>query len=64
MHYVTTFALAPGHDPNLYLPALVNQNGNNKSQLLHIVLLLLFLLSNSFATVIVDRNETKGNFRL
>ena len=35
--------------------------GNNKIQRLHIMWLLLFLLSNSFITVIVERNETKGN---
>ena len=34
--------------------------GNNKSQRLH-MLLFLFLLSNFFATAIVDRKETKGN---
>ena len=31
------------------------------SQRLHITLLFLFLLSNSFVTVIINRNETKGN---
>ena len=34
---------------------------SNKSQSLRIMLLSLFLLSNSFVTVLVDRNETKIN---
>ena len=37
---------------NLHLLALANQNTDNKSQRLHIMLLYLFLLSNSFVTVI------------
>ena len=45
---------------NSHLPALTNYNRNNKSQKLY-MLLFLSLLSNSFVTVIVDRNEIKGN---
>ena len=36
---------------NLYLQALANQNRDNKSQRLHIMLLYLLLLPNSFVTV-------------
>ena len=35
--------------------------GNNRSQMLHVMLLFLHFLSNSFVTVIVDRADTKGN---
>ena len=35
--------------------------GNNKIHCFDIILLFTFLLSNLFATVIVDRNETKDN---
>ena len=35
--------------------------GNNKSHCFDIILLFTFLLSNLFATVIVDRNETKDH---
>ena len=44
----------------IYPPWLIRM-GNNKSQSLDIMLLFLFLLFNSFVTVIIDRNETKGN---
>ena len=37
------------------------RTGNNKSQGFHIMSLSLFLLSEAFVTVIVDRNETKSN---
>ena len=37
---------------NLHLLTLANQNTDNKSQRLHIMVLYLFLLSNSFAAVI------------
>ena len=60
----------PSPGPNLYFPALLSicvyrhwliRTGNNKSQRLPILLLFLFWLSNSFVTVIVDRNETKDS---
>ena len=35
------------------------RTGNNKSQMLHILLLFLFLLSNSFVTVIVIEMKQK-----
>ena len=44
----------------IYLPWLIRiGNTCNKSQRLHIMLLFLFLLSNFFVTLIVDRNKTK-----
>ena len=43
----------------VYRPWLI-RIGNNKSQSLY-MFLFLFLLFNSFVTVIVDRNETKDN---
>ena len=45
----------------IYQPWLIRIR--NKSQRLHIMLPFLFLLSDSFVTLIVDRNETKGNLR-
>ena len=55
--------------PNLYLPTLalnlyllaLARIGNNKSQSLDVMLLFLYLLSNPYVTVIVDRNEIKSN---
>ena len=44
----------------IYQPWLIRIE-RNKSQRLHKILLFLFLLSNSFVTVIVDKNETEGN---
>ena len=44
----------------IYQPWLI-RIGRNKNQRLHKILLFLFLLSNSFVTVIVDKNETEGN---
>ena len=51
----------PGPQGCIYRPWLI-RIGNNKSQSLRVILLSLFLMSNSFVTVIVDRNETKSNF--
>ena len=42
----------------IYRPWLI-RTGNNKSQSLDIMLLFLFLLSNLFVTLIIDRNEAK-----
>ena len=50
----------PRFSIRIYRPWLI-RIGNNKSQRLQIMLLFLFLLSNSFVTVIVGRNEAKGN---
>ena len=49
----------PRSSIRIYSPWLI-RSGNNKRQSLH-MLLFLFLLSNYFVTVIVDRNERKGN---
>ena len=44
----------------IYQPLSIT-TGNNKSHCFDIILLFTFSLSNLFATVIVDRNETKDN---
>ena len=63
--YLATAALnfylsAPGFQFVFTSPFLITI-GNNKSQRLHIMLIFLFLLSNSFVAVIVDRNDTKDH---
>ena len=44
----------------IYQPLSIT-TGNNKSHCFDIILLFTFSLSNLFATVIADRNETKDN---